>query len=66
MFKDRKEAGQLLAKELLQYKNKKEVLVLGIPRGGIVVAYEVAKALHAPLDIIVIKKLGFPGQEELK
>lgn len=65
MFKDRADAGQLLAKELLHYKNKKEVLVLGIPRGGIVVAYEVAQALHAPLDIIVIKKLGFPGQEEL-
>lgn len=65
MFKDRAEAGQLLAKELQQYKNKKDVLVLGIPRGGIVVAYEMAKALKAPLDIIVIKKLGFPGQEEL-
>lgn len=65
MFKDRAEAGQLLAKELIQYKNKKDVLVLGIPRGGIVVAYEMAKALKAPLDIIVIKKIGFPGQEEL-
>lgn len=65
MFKDRTEAGQLLAKKLQQYKNKKDVLVLGIPRGGIVVAYEVAKSLKAPLDIIVIKKMGVPGQEEL-
>lgn len=65
MLTDRKEAGQLLAKQLAPYTNKKDVLVLGIPRGGIVVAYEVAKALHVPLDIIVIKKLCFPGQEEL-
>lgn len=65
MFKDRKDAGQLLAKQLLQYKNKKDVFVLGIPRGGVVVAHEVAKALNVPLDIIIIKKIGYPGQEEL-
>lgn len=65
MFQDRQDAGQQLAQHLLQYKNKKEVLVLGIPRGGIVVAAEVAKQLHAPLDILVIKKLGAPGNEEL-
>ncbi len=54
-----------MAQHLLQYKNKKEVLVLGIPRGGIVVAAEVAKQLHVPLDILIIKKLGAPGNEEL-
>lgn len=65
MFKDRKEAGQLLAKQLAQYKGKKDVLVLGIPRGGVQVAYEVSKALNLPLDVLVIKKIGFPGNEEL-
>lgn len=65
MFQDRQDAGQQLAQHLLQYKNKKEALVLGIPRGGIVVAAEVAKQLHAPLDILVIKKLGAPCNEEL-
>ncbi len=65
MFQDRQEAGQLLAQHLLPYKNKKEVLVLGIPRGGIVVAAEVAKQLKVPLDVLVIKKLGAPQNEEL-
>ena len=65
MFKDRKEAGELLAKKLTKYKNQKDAIVLGIPRGGVVVAYEVAKALHLPLDVIVIKKLPYPGEPEL-
>lgn len=64
VFKDRIEAGQLLAQRLASYKDKKNVLVLGIPRGGVVVAYEIAKELHAPLDVLVIKKVGFPGNEE--
>ena len=65
MFKDRKEAGQLLAKRLSSYKNNKNTLVLAIPRGGIIVAHEVAKQLGLPLDVVVIKKIGFPGNEEL-
>jgi len=65
MFKDRNDAGFLLAQKLSAYKNKKDTLVLAIPRGGVVVAYEVAKQLNLPLDVIVIKKIGFPGNEEL-
>lgn len=65
MFKDRKEAGQLLAKELSENKENKEVLVLAIPRGGVVVGYEIAKQLSVDLDIIMIKKIGFPGNPEL-
>lgn len=64
-FRDRKEAGKLLAWALRRYQNSPSVLVLGIPRGGVVVAAEIAKVLHAPLDILVIKKIGFPGNEEL-
>ena len=64
-FHDRKEAGQLLAQRLLHYANRPDVLVLGLPRGGVPVAYEVAQALHAPLDVMLVRKLGVPGQEEL-
>jgi len=63
MFKDRKEAGQLLAKQLSEYKGK-NVLVLGIPRGGIVVAKEISSALKLPLDVIVVRKIGHPGNPE--
>lgn len=62
LFKDRKSAGQLLAKRL---KNVSADLILGIPRGGVVVAAEVAKDLNLPLDIIVTRKIGAPNQEEL-
>jgi putative phosphoribosyl transferase len=65
MFKDRKEAGQLLADKLLQYKREKDTLVLAIPRGGVPVAYELAQRLDLPLDVVVIKKIGVPGNEEL-
>ncbi len=65
MFQDRTEAGKLLAGRLLKYKDNKDTLVLGIPRGGIICAYEVAKTLHVLLDILVIKKIGFPSNEEL-
>jgi putative phosphoribosyl transferase len=65
IFHDRADAGRKLAKELRSYADRNDVLVLGIPRGGVVVAFEVAKALHAPLDIFVSRKLGVPGQEEL-
>jgi putative phosphoribosyl transferase len=64
-FRDRNEAGQLLAGKLLRYANREDVLVLALPRGGVPVGFEVAKTLHAPLDIIVVRKLGVPGREEL-
>jgi putative phosphoribosyl transferase len=65
MFQDRVDAGRQLAKSLASYANQKDVLVLGIPRGGVPVAFEVAQALHAPLDILLVRKLGTPGQTEL-
>lgn len=65
MFRDRVEAGRQLAKKLTRYANRDDVLVLGIPRGGVPVAFEVAQALHAPLDILLVRKLGTPGQQEL-
>lgn len=65
LFSDRVEAGVKLARELRHYAKRKDVIVLGIPRGGVPVAFEVAKALNAPLDTFVSRKLGVPGQEEL-
>jgi putative phosphoribosyl transferase len=65
MFHDRVDAGRQLAKKLAGYANRDDVLVLGIPRGGVPVAFEVAQALHAPLDILLVRKLGTPGQREL-
>ncbi len=64
-FRDRTEAGEALARQLLPYAHCPDVLVLGLPRGGIPVAYVVARALHAPLDTLLVRKLGVPGQEEL-
>jgi putative phosphoribosyl transferase len=64
-FRNRTEAGQLLAKKLTAYANREDVLVLGLPRGGVPVAFEVAKALNAPLDICLVRKLGVPGHKEL-
>jgi len=64
MFKNRTEAGKKLAVRLLDYKSE-ETLVLALPRGGVPVAYEVAAALDAPLDVIGVRKLGAPGQPEL-
>ncbi len=64
LFRDRKEAGQLLAAKLAAYANRPDVLVLALPRGGVPVAYEVARALKAPLDVFVVRKLGLPGHEE--
>jgi putative phosphoribosyl transferase len=64
-FADRTEAGRRLASELGNYAGRADVLVLGIPRGGVVVAAEVAQALGAPLDVFLSRKLGVPGQEEL-
>lgn len=65
LFKDRFEAGQILAEKLRHYADRSDVVVLGLPRGGVPVAFEVAQALHAPLDIFLVRKLGVPGQEEL-
>ncbi len=64
-FRDREEAGRHLARRLADLAGRQDLLVLGIPRGGVPVAYEVARALHAPLDVIVVRKLGVPGVEEL-
>jgi putative phosphoribosyl transferase len=64
-FRDRHEAGQLLAKELAVLHGRKDVIVLGVPRGGVVVAYEVAKALGAPLDVYITRKIGAPYNPEL-
>lgn len=65
MFQDRKDAGQKLAVKLGKYKGIKDGLVIGLPRGGVVVAYEIAKALNLPLDVIIVAKLGAPGNPEL-
>ena len=64
VFKDRQEAGQVLAGLLAAYRGKPDVIVLGLARGGLPVAYEVARSLHAPLDAFIVRKLGAPGHEE--
>ncbi|HYJ91232.1 MAG TPA: phosphoribosyltransferase family protein, partial [Pyrinomonadaceae bacterium] len=64
-FKDRKEAGQELARHLNEFADRKDVVVLALPRGGVPVGYEVARRLNTPLDIFIVRKLGVPGQEEL-
>lgn len=65
IFKNRKEAGAGLALRLKEYKDKTGVVVLALPRGGAVTGYEVASYLNSPLDVLIIRKLGFPGQPEL-
>ena len=64
-FQDRMEAGQLLSEKLAALRKQSKVIVLGLPRGGVPVAFEVAKALHVPLDVFVVRKLGTPGRCEL-
>lgn len=64
-FSSRQEAGKLLADALSAYKGRKDVLVLALPRGGVPVGVEIAKALDLPMDLMLVRKLGVPGQEEL-
>jgi predicted phosphoribosyltransferase len=64
-FHDRREAGQLLARRLAEYKDRDDVVVFALPRGGVPVAYEIARELGAPLDVFVVRKLGVPWQPEL-
>jgi predicted phosphoribosyltransferase len=65
MFRDRREAGRVLGRLLDEYRGRPDVQVLALPRGGVPVAAEVARALGAPLDVLVVRKLGVPGHEEL-
>jgi putative phosphoribosyl transferase len=65
IFLDRAEAGRVLARHLHAYENRSDVIVLGIPRGGVPVAFEVAAKLHVALDVIIVRKLGVPGHVEL-
>src|SRR6266511_448201 len=65
LFRNRTDAGRKLATRLTAYADQPDVLVLALPRGGVPVGAEVAKALHAPLDIFLVRKLGVPGHEEL-
>ena len=64
-FLDRYEAGQRLAEQLEKYAGREDVIVLGLPRGGVPVAYEIARSLRVPLDVFIVRKLGVPGFEEL-
>lgn len=65
IYRDRKDAGKQLAERLAYYRDKVDVVVLGLPRGGVTVAHEIARALHCPLDILIVRKIGFPGNPEL-
>src|SRR4030081_3218222 len=65
LFRDRRDAGRFLAGLLEKYRDRSDVIVLGLPRGGVPVAYEVATALGAPLEVFLVRKLGGPGGEEL-
>ena len=65
VFRDRHEAGRLLAERLAGYADRPDVVILALPRGGVPVAFEIAAALHVPLDVMVVRKLGVPGHEEL-
>jgi len=64
-FRDRVEAGELLAEGLSHYRDRDDVIVLALPRGGVPVAAEIARRLHVPFDVFVVRKLGVPGHEEL-
>ena len=64
-FKNRTEAGKLLAKKLIHHQNKHNILILALPRGGVPVAFPIAKKLHVPLDLLLVKKIGVVGYDEL-
>lgn len=64
-YRDRKEAGQVLAQKLQAYANRNDVIVLALPRGGVPVGFEIAKSLGVPLDVFIVRKLGVPGYSEL-
>src|SRR4051812_41615192 len=64
-FHDRRDAGRRLAAELTEFADRPDVLVLALPRGGVPVGFEIAGALHVPLDVFVVRKLGLPWHEEL-
>ena len=64
-FQDREEAGRILAAKLMIYANRPETIVLALPRGGVPIGYEIASALNLPLDVMIVRKLGVPGHEEL-
>lgn len=63
-YRDRTEGGRVLASLLMEYHRRPDVLVLGLPRGGVPVAFEVAHALGAPLDVLLVRKLGVPGSRK--
>jgi len=65
LFHDRSDAGRRLAEKLLAYANRPDVIILALPRGGVPVGHEVARALNTPLDVFLVRKLGVPGREEL-
>jgi len=65
MFRDRREAGEKLAEKLSRYKGDENVLILALPRGGVVPGYEIARQLDAPLDVLIVRKIGAPWQSEL-
>ncbi len=65
IFRDRREAGRVLAEHLKHYAGRPDVLILALPRGGVPVGYEVSRVLGAPLDLFIVRKLGVPGREEL-
>src|SRR5690349_3721752 len=64
-FRNRREAGELLADELKIFSDSPDTVVLALPRGGVPVAFEVARCLNLPLDVLIVRKLGMPGYEEL-
>ena len=65
MFADRRDAGDQLISRLKEYKDQQGVIVLSLPRGGVATGYEIARSLNIPLDIVIVRKIGFPGQPEL-
>ena len=65
IYKNRSDAGRQLAERLSHYRDKADAIVLGLPRGGVTTAFEIARALHLPLDVLIVRKIGFPGNPEL-